>query len=72
MTSWERSEFEDKINKLITEGYPTDKSPVKDMIEEYLKKNLEKYAVFNDSTWKWEITFDELVEMLEKYEEQSK
>lgn len=34
MNSWERSKLVDKINKLIAEGYPTDKSPVKDMIEE--------------------------------------
>ena len=36
-------------------------------LEDYLKKVLPHYAQFNDDTWKWEITFDELNEMVQFY-----
>ena len=36
-------------------------------LEDYLKKVLPHYAQFNDDTWKWEITFDELNEMMQFY-----
>ena len=40
-------------------------------LEDYLKRVLSHYAQFNTETSKWEITFDELVEMtqfhLDKY-----
>lgn len=36
-------------------------------LEDYLKKVLPHYAQFNGDTWKWEITFDELNEMVQFY-----
>ena len=36
-------------------------------LEDYLKKTLMHYAHFNTRTDKWEITFDELVEMTQFY-----
>ena len=34
-------------------------------VKEFLEKNLEKYANFNEKISKWEITFDDLCEILE-------
>ena len=36
-------------------------------LEVYLQKVLSHYAEFNSETTKWEITFDELNEMLQFY-----
>lgn len=36
-------------------------------LEDYLKKVLLHYAQFNEETLKWEITFDELNEMMQFY-----
>ena len=36
--------------------------------EKYAKEgHLEEYAVYNEDTGKWEITFDELVELIDNY-----
>ena len=36
-------------------------------LEDYLKRVLSHYAVFNEETGKWEITFDELNGMMDFY-----